>query len=519
MTVRTAVAPAWAVLLVVLAACGGRPDGDAVRADVSRRLAQAMPDGAVTLAEFHRRGSQGDAKAPVGETRRIVYFDADLTVTRDVDLGAWDSPGVAGIVSALGAGPKGIVGITAGGNRAGDVIRAHGTAVYRSDGARWMPVASGGFRPATAPAYATNGPPDDAATTLEALRTMIESVPAASSPVQRAAIEQELVAAQAAIRARLARATDGYAIAAGPEHGQYLRFARALPDGEGVRTVPLVTRGGEDNLRLLREGRVSLALAQGDAALAAYEGTGSFTEVGPHTGLRAIGSLYPEPVHVLVRRDSPAASAADLGGRRVVVGPPGSASRTTALRVLEAHGLTGSDVTPVGLSLDEGLIALRERRVDAVVQVIGVPADRVRVALAETPLRLLPLSERAVARLVETQAGYFAFTIPRGAYATQDGDVRTIATAALLVVGSGLSESEVAALTRYVYEKGRDLAARGSAQGVQVAPPTARQGLPIPLHVAAAGALARLTSREPGAGVANRNSPHRPARDDPGAIR
>ena len=75
--------------------------------------------------------------------------------------------------------------------------------------------------------------------------------------------------------------------------------------------MPLVTRGGEENLRLLRDGKVSLALAQGDAALEAYEGKGSFAGDGPHPALRAVGSLYPEPVHVLVRADS----AAGLAGR------------------------------------------------------------------------------------------------------------------------------------------------------------------------------------------------------------
>src|SRR4029453_8732551 len=116
-----------------------------------------------------------------------------------------------------------------------------------------------------------------------------------------AVIEQELIAANTTIRARLARAADGYAIAAGPEHGQYLRFARALSEYGDARTVPLLTRGGEENLRLLRDGKVSLALAQGDAALAAYEGTGSFAADGPHAALRAVGRMYTETVHVLVR--------------------------------------------------------------------------------------------------------------------------------------------------------------------------------------------------------------------------
>src|SRR5690606_29475662 len=149
---------------------------------------------------------------------------------------------------------------------------------------------------------------------------------------------------QIRIRARLARAADGYAIAAGPEHGQYLRFVRALSGTADLRIEPLITPGGEENLMLLRGGKVLLALSQGDAAFDAFQGRGRFEDEGPHSGLRAIGSLYPEPVHVIVRAGSTLRSAADLVGRRVAIGEHGSASRTTALRVLEAHGLGLEDI-------------------------------------------------------------------------------------------------------------------------------------------------------------------------------
>ena len=134
MSMRALVSMLLAVPLLALAGCGGGPDVEALRKDVSGRLAQALPEGTVALAAFDRRGSQADSKAPAGETRRTVYFDVELKLERAFDFGAWDSPGVAGIVSALGAGPKGITGITSGGNKAGDVLRAHGTALYRKDG-------------------------------------------------------------------------------------------------------------------------------------------------------------------------------------------------------------------------------------------------------------------------------------------------------------------------------------------------------------------------------------------------
>ena len=473
---------------LLLAGCGAGPNADAVRKDVESRLAQALPRGAFTLSEFERRGSQSDAKAPGGEKRRIVYYDAKVKLERDVDFGAWDTPGAAGLVTALGAGPKGIVGIRSGGNKAGDIVDAHGTVLYKREGDGWVAVASGAYRPSEAPAYATNQPPSGPAALLDAMRKMIDAVPQGASAEHRAVIEEELAAAHVAIQSRLARASNGYAIAAGPEHGQYLRFAQALPGDTGRHTTALVTLGGGENLALLRAGKVSLALAQGDCALEAYQGSGAFRERGVHASLRALGSLYPEPVHVLVRADAPMTSLANLKGRRVAVGPQGSCSRTTALRVLQAHGLGPGDITVLDLPLSEALVGITRNQVDAAIQVIGVPADSIREAFPAVPLRLLPLADAAIASLTDAKSGLFAHTIASGTYG-QAQPVSTVATAALLLVGTDVSETEVASLTRFVFDKGRDFAARGSAQGPQVSAATAQQGLTVPLHIAAAKVL------------------------------
>jgi TRAP transporter TAXI family solute receptor len=452
-----------------------------------------LPAGTVSVAALERRGSQSDTKAPSDEMRRIVYFDAELRLAKDFDFGAWDSPGVAGVISALGAGPKGITGITAGGNKAGDVVRVNGTALYKREGSRWVGVATGGFRPAVAPDYATNAPHGVAAI-LESMRTVVDSVMRDGAPAQEAVIREELTVANAAITARLARVAEGYAVAAGPEHGQYLRFAQAISDTARMRTVALVTSGGEENIRLLREGKVPLALAQADVALDAYEGRANFAGEGSYSSLRTLGSLYPELVHVLARADAGLLSVADLKGKRVVIGMRGSASQTTALRVLQAHDISVERHEMMESPLGEALLALGQKKVDAVIQVIGVPADSVRNALEEIPLRLLPLEAKAVASLTAARAGYFAYTIPAGAYANQMEPVSTIATAALLLGGSDLTETEIGAIVRFVYQRGRDLVARGSAQGTQVTPRNARLGLSVPLHSAAEKVLDTLAT-------------------------
>ena len=64
-----------------------------------------------------------------------------------------------------------------------------------------------------------------------------------------------------------------------------------------------------------------------------------------------------------------------------------------------------------------------------------------------------------------------------------------------LLAGTGLSDAEVVTLTRFVYEKGRDFTARGSAQGTQVGPATARLGLTVPQNAAAVRTLEAMTPK------------------------
>ena len=274
------------------ARCGGAQEGRR-RARGARRCPRAL----LTLQELHRRGSQNDVKAPAGETRRVMYFDADLKLAKDYDFGAWDSPGVAGVISALGTGPRrASSGITSGGNKAGDVIRAHGTAIYKRDGDKWVPaVAPRASAPLRRPSFAAGGAQRTPEKLLEAMRTAIATAPPDTSAATREVIAQELEAAHAAIRARLARVAAGYA------HRRRTR-QRAVPALRRRRSRRRRRARSRSSPRAATKTCACFAkagwrsrLAQADSALLALEGKGPFAEEGPYPTLRAIGACIPSP--------------------------------------------------------------------------------------------------------------------------------------------------------------------------------------------------------------------------------
>ena len=60
------------------------------------------------------------------------------------------------------------------------------------------------------------------------------------------------------------------------------------------------TQGSVENVWLLDRGDADFALMQSDVAALAAAGEGPFARGGPIATLRALASLFPEPIHVVV---------------------------------------------------------------------------------------------------------------------------------------------------------------------------------------------------------------------------
>ncbi|MBK6736482.1 MAG: TAXI family TRAP transporter solute-binding subunit [Haliea sp.] len=91
----------------------------------------------------------------------------------------------------------------------------------------------------------------------------------------------------------------------------------------------VATEGSVANAFLIESQQARAGVIQSDVAAAAVTGQGVFLEAGPLGHLRAVASLFPEPVHIIVRADSDIDSVADLAGRRLTLGSPQSGSRHT----------------------------------------------------------------------------------------------------------------------------------------------------------------------------------------------
>lgn len=478
------------LLLVLLAllgcACARGPDSAGLEQDVQARLDALFGRPVLVLKALRRQGSAPLVAAGDGTRQAIVYYNAVLEFAEAYDPSDWEGLSPQVIASALGATDAGVVGFGSDRMAPGAELRAYGSLIYRRDGDRWRVTdLQAGWTPAQRPVGATARSRADEL--IERLSQVMAASPRSGETTDQI-VAEELDRALQRIQLQLDTGSRRIVVATGPAGGEYARFMASLqrrlaqPEVLAVAT----TSGSVDNAFLVEQGKARFGLVQSDVAAAAVTGQGLFAATGPLRNLRAVASLFPEPLHVVVRGDSGFQAVRDLAGRRVSLGAIGSGSRHTAVKVLEAHGLSAGDYVEVAVvGPHEALERLATGEVDAVIEVVSAPWGRLTEWLTRTSLRLLPLDAEAIGRAQQAMPGVVPLTLAAHTYRGQGAAVPTVAATALLVVSNDTPDRLVAAALESMYAAS---AAPGvGARGARLSAERASIGVTIPLHDGAVG--------------------------------
>ena len=477
------------VALALLAGCTRGPEPERLEADVQARVDELFGRRVLEVDSFRRQGSAPYRAADDGAKQVIVYYNARFRMEEAYDPSDWKGLGPGMLTSAIGAADEGITGLKAGRNEPGTELRAYGSIVYRADGNGWKPADQPGPRSAAMPAAA--GSESDAEEMMRRLSELVQKSPARRG-ADDAIITEELAQALANIRLRTERGSDRIVVAAGPEGGEYSRFLTSVigrfDRKAGIEVA--ATAGSVENALLVDRGDARAGLVQSDVAAAAVTGDAFFAGTGPLGHLRAVASLFPEPVHVVVRADSGIQSLADLAGRKVSLGRVASGTRQTALRILEAAGIAADDIAGIEAPTpQQALDRLAAGEIDAVIEVVSAPWRQLEVAMEGGQLRLLPLDADTIARVSEEVHGLVPLDIPGRTYPGVSDDVPTVAATALLVARDDVPDALVRDTLELLYAS----AASGGAgmQATRLSKARATTGITIPMHPGAAGFFER----------------------------
>ena len=263
-----------------------------------------------------------------------------------------------------------------------------------------------------------------------------------------------VIAVATAAGAGIAAETINLSIATGGTGGVYYPLGGGMANVlskhiPGVQATAEVTGGSVANLQLIGTGKSYIALSMTDAALDALKGEDKFK--GKPVPVRTLMILYPNRMHVVTIEGTGINTMADLKGKRVSTGSPGSATEVMAFRVIEAAGLDkDKDMRRERLGVAESGNAVKDRKIDAFFWVGGLPTAAVTDLAATPGVKIKLIDHSTVVAAMNKKYGnlYVEDAIPRTTYPGMTADNKQATVMNILVSHENLSEQASRRLTR-----------------------------------------------------------------------
>ncbi len=272
-----------------------------------------------------------------------------------------------------------------------------------------------------------------------------------------------------------------------PTGGAICRLVNKDRAETGIRCAVESTGGSIYNINTIRAGELDFGVAQSDWQYHAYRGTSRFEEQGPFEDLRAVFSIHPEPFTVVARADSGIKTFADLQGKRVNIGNPGSGQRGTMEVVMDALGWTKDDFALASeLKASEQSQALCDNKIDAMVYTVGHPSGSISEATTSCETVLVPVTGPEIDKLIAENDYYRVATIPGGMYRGNPDDVQTFGVGATLVTSARVPDDVVYALVSAVFDNIDTFRSLHPAFANLDPAQMAKDGLSAPIHPGAA---------------------------------
>ncbi|MEM8729250.1 MAG: TAXI family TRAP transporter solute-binding subunit [Pseudomonadota bacterium] len=268
-----------------------------------------------------------------------------------------------------------------------------------------------------------------------------------------------------------------------PTGGAICRLVNKDRKEHGVRCSVESTGGSVYNTRTIREGELDFGVVQSDVQSAAMEGVRAFENDEPYGDLRAVFSVHPEPMHVMVRSDSGITSVGDMKGKRVNIGNPGSGTRVLAGVLMDAAGVSPDDFALAAeLKSSEQSAALCDGKLDAAIWAAGLPNGSSMEATSTCDITILDLTTSGTDKVLADNKAYAAATIPGGLYPGNDSDVASWGPKATFVTDAATPDDVVYVLVKAVFENFDDFKKLHPAFGRLTKEGMVKDGLSAPLH-------------------------------------
>ena len=284
-----------------------------------------------------------------------------------------------------------------------------------------------------------------------------------------------------------AQAQQFFRIGTGGTAGTYYpvggMIANAVSQPGKIVVTAQASNGSVANVNGIAGGSLESGFSQADVATWAQKGTGLYEGKPNVPGLRLIANLYPESVHIVVRKGSGIKTVADLKGKRVALDEPGSGTLVDARLILAAYAIKEADIKPEYIKPNQAGDKMKDGSLDAFFFVGGAPAGAIaELASSGAGIELIPI-DGPQADALRTASPFFSpDNIPADTYKGVAA-VRTLAVGAQWVTSDKADAGTVYEITKALYGEATQKAlAAGHAKGKLITKENAVKSAGIPFH-------------------------------------
>jgi len=181
------------------------------------------------------------------------------------------------------------------------------------------------------------------------------------------------------------------ALVSGNLNGAYLSIAydlsAVLDDGDNLRILPVIGKGGGQNIRDVRFLKgIDLGITQSNL-LNAFRRSGEIGNIDDK--IVYLTKLYNEEMHFVVRADSGITSIEQLDGKRVNFSDIGSGTQLSTRDIFERLGIKPIEVN---MGQADGAEALKRGEIAATILIAGKPTGSTSKLKASDGYKILPVA-------------------------------------------------------------------------------------------------------------------------------
>jgi len=257
-----------------------------------------------------------------------------------------------------------------------------------------------------------------------------------------------------------------------------------LAKDHGIMVQAITSAGSGENVDMLRNKEVDLAILQGLFGKSIWNGLGDYKGKELKT-VRSVTMLWPNVEHfVILANKVKTGTPSDIKGIRFSIGRAGSGTEQSGLTIMSALGMTRDSVKGEYLGYFESAKAMKDKRISGANIPAGPPVAAITDLFATPGLKVkvLEFTDDQLNKINETTPypGY-RYVIKAGTYPGQDKDIKTIAQPNLLVCREDVPEEVVYQLTKTLFDNPGFLK-QVHKMGAFITLDNALSGLPAPLH-------------------------------------